>query len=267
MCCVSANCAKTESISTGRFRVTAALLWMQAVVPPAVRGVHAAFPEIELRLRHRRLARGGEAARRRRVRPALRRPRTSARPCRRTLWRERLVDVTAGIVAARGHTLHAAKPEPRELAAWLWIDFDGLAAAGASRPSLVAVLDELRGLTGRPVRAVLRAGSGGRSRPSPAAHRKVGRRPCTVHGAFVARRNRVFPSCLGFRPFRTGRAKGSGVSERPLRREHLAGPVPRSLAVVDTQWGGLRLERQHRDWKASWRPVGATDRKERHGRS
>lgn len=36
---------------TGRFRITAAPLWMQSVVAPAVHAFHAAFPEVELRLR------------------------------------------------------------------------------------------------------------------------------------------------------------------------------------------------------------------------
>ena len=81
------------------------------------------------------------------------------------LRRERFPDATAGIVAASGHPLHDAGPEPRDLAGWPWIDFDGPAetgeAAAANRPSLAAVLEELRALTGRPVRAVLRAGSAG----------------------------------------------------------------------------------------------------------
>ena len=145
---------------TGRFRVTAAPLWMQAVVAPAVKAFHAAFPEVELRLRTaawrdgaRLLADGrsdlhcgvldtGEAL------PA-------------HLRRERFPDLTAGIVAASGHPLHAAGPGPRDLAGWPWIDFEEPGDAGAGRPSLAAILQELRGLTGRPVRAVLRAGSAG----------------------------------------------------------------------------------------------------------
>ena len=146
----------------GRFRVTAPPLWMQAVVAPAVQGFHAAFPEVELRLRTaawrdglRQLADGrsdlhcggvdtGETL------PA-------------HLRRERPLDVTAGIVAASDHPLHAAAPGPRDLAGWPWIDFDGPTRGedDSNRPSLAAVLDELRGLTGRPVRAVLRAGSAG----------------------------------------------------------------------------------------------------------
>ena len=147
---------------TGRFRVTAAPLWMQVVVAPAVQAFHAAFPEVELGLRTATWREGvrlldnglsdlhcggldtGEAL------PA-------------HLRRERFLDLTGGVVAASSHPLHAAGPEPRDLAAWPWIDFDGPAGAddGAGRPSLAAVLDELRELTGGPVRAVLRAGSAG----------------------------------------------------------------------------------------------------------
>ena len=143
---------------TGRFRVTAGPLWMQAVVAPAVQACHAAFPEIELRLRTaswrdgvRRLADGrsdlhcggidtGE------VLPA-------------HLRRERFLGVTGGIVAASGHPLHAGEPELHDLASSPWIDFDG--PADTAGPSLAAILDELRELTGKPVRAVVRAGSAG----------------------------------------------------------------------------------------------------------
>ena len=72
--------------------------------------------------------------------------------------------VTAGIVAASGHPLQTAGPQPRDLADWPWIDLDGPDAAGpgnGGQPSLAAVLDELHRQTGRRVRAVVRAGSAG----------------------------------------------------------------------------------------------------------
>ncbi|MDE0150095.1 MAG: LysR family transcriptional regulator [Rhodospirillaceae bacterium] len=147
---------------TGRFRVTAPPLWMQAVIAPAVQAFHAAFPEVELKLRTAVWREGvhqlidgrsdlhcggidtGEAL------PA-------------HLRRERFPDVTAGVVAANGHPLHAAGPQPRDLTSWPWIDFDEPARgeARADLPSLAAILDELRELTGGPARAVLRAGSAG----------------------------------------------------------------------------------------------------------
>jgi len=48
---VSADCAKTNDFSAGRFRVTAAPRGIEALVAPAGQALLAAFPEIELRLR------------------------------------------------------------------------------------------------------------------------------------------------------------------------------------------------------------------------
>ena len=150
--------AATLAGRIGCFRITAPPLWMEAVVAPAIQAFHAAFPEVELKLRTaawregvRLLADGGcdlhcggldtgEAL------PA-------------HLRRERFLDVTAGIVAASGHPLHDAMPESRDLVLWPWIDFDGSAGgdASATGPCLAAVLDELSG----PPRAVVHAGSAG----------------------------------------------------------------------------------------------------------
>ena len=120
---------------TGLFRVTAAPVWMQAVVAPVVRACHAAFPEAKLKLRTatwrngvRLLADGrsdlhcggldtGKAL------PA-------------HLRRERFLGVAAGIVAARGHPLPAAGPEPRDLADRPWIDLDGTDATPGGRSSV-----------------------------------------------------------------------------------------------------------------------------------
>ena len=79
-------------------------------------------------------------------------------------------------------------------------------------------------------------------------------------------RRRVLPFC-GFRPFRTGRAKGSGATERPLRFEHLGGTSASVPGHDGCPVGSLRLERQYRDRKASWRLVGTKHSKECHGRS
>jgi len=147
---------------TGRFRVTAAPVWMQAVVTPAVQAFHAAFPEVELKLRTvpwregvRLLADGRGDLHCGGIDPG------EALPAH--LRRDRFLDVTAGVVAASGHPLQAVGPEPRNLAEWPWIDLDGpdAAADGGGRPSLAAVLDELNHETGRRVRPVVRAGSPG----------------------------------------------------------------------------------------------------------
>ncbi len=147
---------------TGRFRVTAAPLWMQVVVAPAVQAFHAVFPGVELKLRTAAWREGARLLADGRCDLHCGGPDTGeALPSH--LRREHFLDVTAGIVAARHHPLQDAGPQPRDLASWPWIDFDGLAAAdsGAGRPSLAAVLDELCELAGRPVRALIRAGSAG----------------------------------------------------------------------------------------------------------
>ena len=142
----------------GRYRVTAAPVWLHAVLVPAVAQYHAAFPEVELKLRAaswregvRLLADGesdlhvggldsGEAL------PGF-------------LRRERFIELTAGIAAAVDHPLRAARPGPRELAGWPWIDLDGEPAD--CRPSLSALLAEIGGRAGRRVRPVLHAESSG----------------------------------------------------------------------------------------------------------
>ena len=147
---------------SGRFRVTAAPLWMQVVVAPAVQAFHAVFPEVELKLRTAAWHEGARLLADGRCDLHCGGPDTGeALPSH--LRRERFLDVTAGIVAASDHPLQDAPPQPCDLAGWPWIDFDGLAAAGgdAARPSLAAVLEELCELAGRPVRAIVRAGSAG----------------------------------------------------------------------------------------------------------
>ena len=79
-------------------------------------------------------------------------------------------------------------------------------------------------------------------------------------------RRRVLPFC-GFRPFRTGRAKGSGATERPLRFEHLGGTSASVPGHDGCPVGSLPLERQYRDRKASWRLEGTKHSKECHGSS
>ena len=58
--------------------------------------------------------------------------------------------VTPGIVVASGHPLHGPGQESRYLAGWPLIDFDGPdgveTGADVDRPSLAAILDELREL-------------------------------------------------------------------------------------------------------------------------
>ena len=201
----------------GRFRVTAPPLWMQAVVAPAVQAFHAAFPEIELGLRTaawrdglRLLADGGSDLHCGGL--------DSGEVLPAHLRRERFLDVTAGIVAASGHPLHDARPDPRDLAAWPWIDFDGPAGAddGPARPSLAAVLHELRGRTGRPVRAVVRAGSAGLT--LLAAGPWLAWLPLDLIDRLPGRPLKALPLAFGRRRYRTGfLARRSAEDLKPFR--------------------------------------------------
>ena len=153
---------------------------------------------------------------------------------------DRLPDLTAGIVAASGHPLHAAGPEPRDLAGWPWIDFDEPGDAAAGRPSLATILHELRGLTGRPVRAVLRAGSAGLGRPHAAGGRPVARlaaaRP-DARSPAPRPAARLRPPPLPHRLPRPALGRGPGAVPRPRtgrarrcpraqRRAARIGPLP-----------------------------------------
>ena len=72
------------------------------------------------------------------------------------------------------------------------------------------------------------------------------------------------PAIVSFRPSRTGRAKGPGATKRPLCREHLGGTRASVPGHDGRPVGSVRLERQYRDRRASWRSVGTRSRKECH---
>ena len=183
---------------TGSFRVTAAPMWMEAVLGPALAGFRERAPGIALTLRAapfaeglRLLVRGESDLHCGGADPG--------DPLPAFLRRERFLDITAGIVAAEGHPLLESTPAPGDLAAWPWIDFDP--------PALDRLLERLFRDTGRRAATVLRAGAAGlfpmatgpwlawlpldyldrlawpRLRPLPLA---FGRRRCRT--GFVARR-------------------------------------------------------------------------------
>ena len=79
------------------------------------------------------------------------------------LRRERFLDLTAGIVAWRGHPLFESAAGPGDLARYPWIDFDWPVTASQDglRPSLAAVLAEIRGAGPGRVVTVLRLGAAG----------------------------------------------------------------------------------------------------------
>ena len=150
---------KLDDARTGRagsFRVTAAPMWMEAVLGPALAGFRERAPGIALTLRAAPFAEG--------LRLLLRGEADlhcggadPGDPLPAFLRRERFPDVTAGIVAAEGHPLLDGTPAPAlspgDLAAWPWIDFDP--------PALDRLLERLFLDTGRRAATVLRAGAAG----------------------------------------------------------------------------------------------------------
>ena len=143
--------------------------------------------------------------------------------------------MTGGVVAASNHPLHAAGPEPHDLAGWPWIDFDGLAGtdADAVRPSLAALLDELRELTGAPVRAVLRAGSAGLT--LLAAGPWLAWLPLDLLDRLPGTPLKALPLDFGRRRYRAGLiARRSAEDLEPFRMlETLRARTPRPGAVPD----------------------------------
>ena len=150
---------------TGRFRITATPVWMQAIVAPALARYREALPGVELALRTAPFAEGlrllenGESD----LHCGGADP---GRPLPAFLRRERFVELTAGIVAGDGHPLLTRRPALRDLSGYPWIDYDapvftapGAGPPGDVEPSLDPVLERLFRETGRRVSTVLRAGA------------------------------------------------------------------------------------------------------------
>lgn len=146
----------------GRLRVTAAPLWMRAVVTPAALRFQAAHPGVGLTLRTATFAEG------------VRRLAAGAgdlhcggiddeRPLPAFLRREPLLQVTAAIVARRDHPVQTARPTPADLVRHPWLDCYSSARPDAVRrgPSLASVLERLQARTGARAGPVLRAGAAG----------------------------------------------------------------------------------------------------------
>ena len=146
----------------GRFRVTAAPLWMRAVIAPAALRFQQACPGVGLSLRTvsfsegvRLLAAGASDLHCGGI--------DGGQPLPGFLRREPLLEVTAGIVARRDHPLHGARPTPEDLVLSPWLDCYSSARSEAeeSGPSLAGVLERLRERTGERAGPVLRAGASG----------------------------------------------------------------------------------------------------------
>lgn len=144
------------------FRVTATPPWAETVIARAAARFRKAFPAVELRVEAatraeglRRLLGGrselhcggidlGEAL------PAI-------------LRRERFVELTAAIVAWRGHPLLEGRARPGDLAGRPWIDFDWPepATPDDGRPSLDAILAGFRDAAPGGVVPIMRLGAAG----------------------------------------------------------------------------------------------------------
>ena len=144
------------------FRVTANPLWSETVLAQAAARFQEAFPEIELALDTatrtegiRRLANGESDMHCGGIDDGRRLP--------DLLRRERFLDATTGIVAARGHPLLTRKVTCDDLAGSPWIDVDARAGAlpGNQRPSLGTLLQQLHETTRIRVSTIVRTGSAG----------------------------------------------------------------------------------------------------------
>lgn len=154
----------TLSGRTGSLRVTAGPVWMGAVLPEIIARFHETCPGVEVKLKTtplsegiRLLANGDSDLHCGGI--------NSNEPLPQFLRSERFLDMTWGIVADKSHPLHSGIAGEEVLADYPWIDFDAPLRADAAngRPSLTAVLDQLYDRTGRRVKTVTRAGSGGLS--------------------------------------------------------------------------------------------------------
>ena len=152
----------TLSGRTGSLRVTAGPMWMRAVLPTAIARFHQSCPGMELKLKTtplvegvRLLANGDSDLHCGGI--------DVSQPLPQFLRSERFLDMTWGIVAHRSHPLHAGGVSDEALADYPWIDFDApLRSNGAGgEPSLSGVLDQLHDRTGKRVKTIVRAGSGG----------------------------------------------------------------------------------------------------------
>ena len=146
----------------GAFRITATPPWAETVLAAAAARFREAFPAVELLVESttraeglRRLA-GGEGELH--VGGI-----DSDEALPEFLRRERFIELTAGVVAWRGHPLLETRARPGDLARYPWIDFDWPASAPRDdpRPSLSAILAQLSDTEPTRIVTVLRLGAAG----------------------------------------------------------------------------------------------------------
>ena len=136
---------------TGNFRITASPVWIETVLPAALARFHEDYPGIEItidmagRAEGLRLLADGESDLHcggidaGEILPA-------------SLRRERFLEVTAGIVAWRGHPLFSLAVSDQDLVRYPWIDF-------CRDPSLACLLDRLYEATNVRAKVVVQTGS------------------------------------------------------------------------------------------------------------
>ena len=147
---------------TGSFSVTAAPMWADAVLPEAIARFHEDYPAIELKL---------ETASRRQGLQMLSDGRSdlhcggidSGERLPATLRRVRFIEMTAGIVARRGHPLLAGEVTVEDLARFPWIDFDLSETDVTDNVDrfLPALLAQVHERTDTRVQTIVRTGSAG----------------------------------------------------------------------------------------------------------
>ena len=146
----------------GRLRVSAAPLWMRAVVAPAALRFQSECPSVGLTLRSAAFAEGlhllAEGAADLHFGGI-----DDGRALPAFVRREPLLRVTAGIVAHRAHPLQRAHPTPGDLVRCPWLEcYASARASPAGRgPSLASILERLHERTGMRPGPVLRAGAAG----------------------------------------------------------------------------------------------------------
>ena len=154
--------AETLAGRGARLSVTAAPLWMRAVVVPAALRFEKAWPGVALTFRSvpfaqalRLLEAGDSDLHCGGV--------DGGGPLPEFLRREPLLTLTGGIVARRDHPLRSRRPTPENLARSPWLDCDATErdGAGERRASLAAVLERLFERTGVRAGPVLRMGAAG----------------------------------------------------------------------------------------------------------
>ena len=146
----------------GCFRITAGPVWMQAVLPAAIARFHDVCPGIELKLRTatraegiRLLASGGSDLHCGGI--------DTEEALPGYLRRERILSMSAGVVAHADHPLHAQRSSSADLVEYPWIDFDTPTepAPADNCPSVNHVLDHLYEETRRRAATIIRSSSAG----------------------------------------------------------------------------------------------------------